>query len=376
MSIRRTIKENWITRKMPEGGLNSTLFTVLLLAFGSFLFLTNIFNARSWMPATGERVLIHHEYWRLWSALFAHGDLAHILGNLFLFIPFAFFLSSYFTLWLFPLVGFLLGGMINYLVIKTLPLETSLIGVSGVVYWMGALWMTLAFFIDRRETLLQRWLKVSGVSLVLFFPTTFLPEISYLSHFLGYILGVFTGIVVYILFKNRFKKAEIIQDINDDEAVFDWENFRVEDIHFKPLEESDFPLLNNWLSRDHVKNSCLGKFAITQGQESPSDHSYIVTIKQTPIGLIHCFKGKSLGSVSINQFIADKNLLGKGLGTSFIKKFCDELFNDNNVVAIESNPSASNGAAIRAYKKAGFVRQASLMTNEGAVVPMIKMRQA
>jgi rhomboid protease GluP len=175
MGIKKIIVENWITRKLPEQGNKTTLFLVTLLVVGSALFLNDIYHAGALMPASYETVVNKHQYYRLWTALFAHGDLEHIMSNLFLFIPFAYLLAHYFSLWLFPLIGFLLGGVINFIVVHYLGGNITIIGVSGVVYWMGAAWMSLSFFIDRRESMLARFLKLSGVSLILFFTTTFIP---------------------------------------------------------------------------------------------------------------------------------------------------------------------------------------------------------
>ncbi len=337
------------------------------------------------MPASALTVLKHHEYWRLWTALFAHGDLAHILGNLFLFVPFAYFLSRYFSLWLFPAIGFLLGGLINYIVIYNLPYpETTIIGVSGVVYWMGAVWMTLSFFIDRRETLIQRWLRVTGVSIVLFFPTTFLPEVSYLSHFLGYVFGVITGILVYFVYRKRFISAEVVEEINDDEVFMDWENFNVSNITFLPLEKKDFPMLFGWLNRDHVARVWGGP--ITQEEvdkkygerlESSYVRAFIVYVKEKPIGFIQSYEAENFprGVVGIDQFIADKNLIGRGIGSTFIKKFTDELLKDSEINSIITDPPSFNGMAIRAYKKAGFSKLGTIITPDGPAVLMLKKKE-
>lgn len=374
---------------MPEGGLSSTLCMVFLLALGTFLYLNDLFKAEAWMPASAVMVFKHHEYWRLWTALFAHADLAHILGNLFLFVPFAYFLSHYFSLWLFPLIGFLLGGLINFIVIKSMPESATIIGVSGVVYWMGATWMTLAFFIDRRETLTERFLKVTGVSIVLFFPTTFLPEVSYLSHFLGYIFGIFTGALVYFLFRKRFQQAEVIEVINEDETFFDWENFSIDKIFFKPLTEKDVPMVREWLSREHIFKNKIASYE--ERNKSENVNSYIVYFKELPIGFVQSYEAphyahyahpdqhahhahQAVGTYGIDGFIAEKKLLGKGIGSTFIKKFSDELLNKEEVDALVTELAVFNAPAIKAYKKAGFKRVENLHTSNGSFVLMIKKR--
>ncbi|MGZ3788805.1 MAG: GNAT family N-acetyltransferase [Bacteriovorax sp.] len=365
MGIRKVIKENWITRKMPEGGIKSTLFLVLLLMLGSSLYLNDLWGAGDWMPASAYHVLSKHEYWRLWSALFAHGDLSHILGNLFLFVPFAYFLSHYFSVWLFPFIGFLLGGLINFIVIQTLPMHATIIGVSGVVYWMGATWMSLAFLIDRREAPTQRFLKLTGVSIVLFFPTTFMAEVSYLSHFLGYVLGVVTGTVVYLLFRERFRRAEVIQEINENELYVDWENFSVENIVFRPVDKADVSLLHEWLGREHVAKNWRPK--------KENVFPFIVYLKEKPIGYIESYDVGE-GTLGVDLFLADKNLQNKGIGSTFLKKFTDLMLQKEGVLSIIATPTSFNAPAIRAFKKAGFRRMENRMTLDVPCVLMEKKK--
>lgn len=217
MEIKTYIKENWLTKEPTREGLNPTLYLMSLLLLASFIYLNNFFSSQSWMSASGEEVFAKKEWWRLWTTLFAHGDLPHILSNLFLFFPFSYFLIGYFGPYFFPLVGFLVGGLVNFIVLKTMPEHVSLIGVSGVVYWMGGAWITMSWLIDTRETFMRRLVKAGAVSLILFMPDSFKPEVSYMSHFLGYFFGVISAAIFYRLYKRKFKSAEVIEEICDDD---------------------------------------------------------------------------------------------------------------------------------------------------------------
>lgn len=215
--INIVMKENFLTKKPATNAINSTLIMVFLLLLGSYLYLNGFFHADEWMAASGERVFHKKEYWRAWSTLFAHGDLGHIASNLVLFIPFAYFLSGYFGVFFFPFIGFFIGGLINLIVLKTMPQEVWLIGVSGVVYWMGAAWITLSYLIDRRETRGKDLVKVIGISIILFVPDSFKVEVSYLSHFLGYFFGVLTGIIYYVLRRKKFRAADVYREIIEED---------------------------------------------------------------------------------------------------------------------------------------------------------------
>lgn len=361
MGMKKIIVENWITRKLPEGGHRSTLFLVSLLVAGTALFLNDVKGLGSLMPASFETVVVNHQYYRLWSALFAHADLEHIMSNLFLFVPFAYLLANYFSLWLFPLIGFFLGGLINLIVVHYLGGNINIIGVSGVVYWMGAAWMSLSFFIDRRESLLSRFIKLSGVSLILFFPTTFLPEVSYLSHFLGYLFGLFSGAVVYLLFRKRFLAAEIVHEVDEEKEYFDWENFDVNNLHFPDLTHEEVPVLKKWLERDHIARAFI-----------PRADARVLMIKSgvMPLGFLQLSPGHD-GQIRVEPFIADRRLLSRGLGSTILRKFTDEKDHEAGFMA---EVSPANGAAIRAFKKAGFIRSSTMFATGGPSVLLTKVK--
>jgi rhomboid protease GluP len=215
------ITETWLTRRPDKRALNVTLMFGLVLLFLSDCFFINDPKFNDWMPASGMQVFGHHEFWRLWTTLFAHADLGHLMGNSILFIPLTYLLSSYFGLFFLPLLGILLGGAINWMVLKTLPDQSILIGISGVVYWMGAIWLTLYVLIDRRQRLRRRFAYALFLSLLVFVPESYKPEISYLSHFLGFLLGVVSGLAVYGLFHRRFRAAEVTQVIEEEHDIFD-----------------------------------------------------------------------------------------------------------------------------------------------------------
>lgn len=203
------LKENWLTKKPREGAFFVTIFMTVLLSLGSVLYLNEQFWISKWIAANHENVFTQHQYWRLWSSLFAHGDLAHLLSNLLLFFPLSFFLVSYFGVGFFPLFGVLAGGLINFWVLSGMAAQTYLIGFSGVVYWMGSAWLTLYLLIERRESLRRRFAKVLFVSVVLFVPEAYKVEVSYLSHFYGYLLGIISAGGYYLLNRRRFLQAEV-----------------------------------------------------------------------------------------------------------------------------------------------------------------------
>lgn len=242
MEVKTYIKANWLTKNPKRDGLTPTLFLMSLLLASSFIYLNNLFSAPLWMSATGELVFQKHEWWRAWTTLFAHGDLSHIFGNLFLFFPFSYYLVAYFGYFFFPVFGFFAGGLVNLIVLQTMPASVGLIGVSGVVNWMGGAWLALSWLIDRRESTGRRILKVIAVTIVLFVPDSFKPEVSYLSHFLGYFAGLGSGILFYYLFKKKIDLEEIVEVIPEDENYVWGANleFYPEEQYFIDQQNEDF----------------------------------------------------------------------------------------------------------------------------------------
>lgn len=200
--------ETWLSRPSHPRAFDFSLFLLALLFLGSFAYLGNYLHAEEWMPATRAAVFERGEFWRTLTTLFAHADLAHILGNAFLFLPFSYFLSGFFGFGFFPLFGFFCGALVNAIVLLTMPPEASLIGVSGVLYWMGAAWLTLYLRIERHEPARRRWGKVIVVTAALFIPQTFEPQVSYLSHLLGFLFGIASGLGYFAIFRRKILAAE------------------------------------------------------------------------------------------------------------------------------------------------------------------------
>lgn len=229
MYLKSYISKNWLTQKISPWASTITLILVFLLIAISLYNWTSIHGKL--LTASYEQVYHQKEYWRLWTSLFVHADFLHLASNLFLFIPFAYFLTGFYSWWFFPVSAFLMGGVLNALVLLTLPLHVTLMGVSGVVYWMGASWMLLAFLIDKRESKKLRGLRLLAVTLMLFMPDTYQPQISYLSHGVGFILGLMMSSLYFHLQKEVFKKQEIIafKVVHDD-----YFPEQLEDIHSSP----------------------------------------------------------------------------------------------------------------------------------------------
>lgn len=209
MESRFVVVENWLTQKpRAYAGAMTFLLSLILFVMGSMA-LSGAFQLDQLLPASAGRIFQNHEYWRLWSALFMHADAGHLFGNVFLLLPFSYLLTAYYGALLFPVLGILMGGVVNFFVVRSLPAQVSLIGISGVVYWVAAAWLTLFVLVDTRKSLRRRFAIATVTSIVLLFPETYKQETSYYSHFLGYILGVISGIIFYLAKRKKILSKEV-----------------------------------------------------------------------------------------------------------------------------------------------------------------------
>lgn len=218
----KRIRETWLSRKpSPIAGMVAAI-SVLLLVIGAVAFLQNFHNAQEWMPASRELVFAKHQWWRLWTTLFAHADTGHLLSNLFLFFVMGYFLTGYFGILVFPLAAFAFGGFTNLLVLLSYPPEVKLIGASGIVYWLGGAWLGLYFLIDQKRTYFQRFLRAGGVALGVFWPATaFDPNVSYGAHLIGFVIGLAFGLLYYAYKKELFKSAIVYEWIVEEDEIDD-----------------------------------------------------------------------------------------------------------------------------------------------------------
>jgi len=215
------VRANRLTRKLKrQAAITAALSTFALIVAG-LSYWGDSWGAEKWMAASHDLVFKQHEWWRAWSTLFVHADFRHLLSNSLLFFILGSFVNGYFGWWAFPVIAFVVGGLTNIYVLAQMPGPILLIGVSGVVFWLGGFWLILYFLIDRRKTLLQRALRASGVGLALFMPAeAFDPSISYTTHLVGFFLGIICGLGFYLVNRRKIEREEIRETIfesDDDE---------------------------------------------------------------------------------------------------------------------------------------------------------------
>ena len=183
----------WLEQKPKGKDINPSLWIYLLCILCTGFAHHSAVPAGFWV--SNESIFSNHEYWRLLTALLVHADWGHLLANTPLLLIFSWYLRTYFGLIMFPTISIAAGVLTNLLTVYHYPESVRLVGASGMVYAMVAMWLVLYISFETRFTKITRFMRVSGFALVLMAPTTFKPETSYLAHGLGFLVGGVVGTV-------------------------------------------------------------------------------------------------------------------------------------------------------------------------------------
>jgi len=161
-------------------------------------------------------------------------------------------------------------------------------------------------------------------------------------------------------------------------------------IDFRLLTTADLPLLHEWLARPHVTEwwAPSPTLAELEAEHGPviagrePMRSYFAFTGDAPIGYVQWYvpalthadgwwlEEHDPGVRGIDQFLANADELGKGLGTRMISAFVRQLFDDPAVTRIQTDPDPRNARAIRCYEKVGFRAEREIETPDGRALLM------
>ena len=145
------------------------------------------------------------------TAVAVHTDIAHFFSNAIFLAFFSYLLFGYFGFWVFPVLGLALAGLTNYLSLLTYPPEVSLVGASGLVYWMVGFWLSMNLLVDRRVGLGKRVVRAVGIILVVLWPSTLQENVSYRTHAIGCALGIIAAVGVFQSRKEEIRSLETFE---------------------------------------------------------------------------------------------------------------------------------------------------------------------
>lgn len=153
---------------------------------------------------------------------------------------------------------------------------------------------------------------------------------------------------------------------------------------FRPITAADLPLVGRWLGEAHVREwwgDPDEQFALVSGDlDEPAMDQFIVLAGNRPIGYLQCYSltawntglgPQPEGTRGIDQFIGESDMIARGHGSAFIRAFVDEQLR-NGLPRIVTDPDPLNLRALRAYEKAGFVRDRIVETPDGPALLMVR----
>ena len=153
---------------------------------------------------------------------------------------------------------------------------------------------------------------------------------------------------------------------------------------FLPMTTADLPLIRRWLGEAHVREwwgDPDEQFLLVRGDlDEPAMDQFIVLAGERPFGYLQCYEltawntglgPQPEGTRGIDQFIGESDMIGHGHGPAFIRQFVDARFRQG-LPRMVTDPDPRNARALRAYEKAGFVRDRMVETPDGPALLMVR----
>lgn len=194
---------------------------ILALCFGfSSIYWNSVEPISRFLVARPENIFVDREYWRLITTIFVHGDLKHLLSNSIMLMVMSYYVYSHYGTKVYPLLSIFMGAIVNIFVLMTFEREISIVGISGVVYFLWGFWLYLFLRIQTQIRFTRRLMKVLIVGSFLLIPEAFEANVSHLAHFLGFVLGVLNALFYYSFNRDRIDSFERWEFVEDDEGDF------------------------------------------------------------------------------------------------------------------------------------------------------------
>jgi len=153
---------------------------------------------------------------------------------------------------------------------------------------------------------------------------------------------------------------------------------------FRPMTRADLPMVAGWLRAPEVVRwwgDPDEQYGLVSGDlDHPDMDQFIVALDGEAFAYIQCYRlstwNQGFGAQpaearGIDQFIGAPDLIGRGHGSRFIRQFVDELL-QKGTPRVVTDPDPDNPRAVRAYEKAGFVRDRLVETPDGTALLMVR----
>lgn len=208
MDVEKKFIRNYLSKQKYNSGKISAFF-ILTLCFVLSLFYWDTTSILSPILSANKKLVFETgEYWRLFTTSFIHGDIEHLMSNSLMLFILTYFVSAFYGSFISIGLGFIMGIVTNAVVIYQYGENTTLVGASGVIYYLWGFWLVLYVCITKHMSIFKRLIRVFGIFLILLVPTTYSPSTSYLAHYIGFAVGVVVGIIYYFFKRNKISSFE------------------------------------------------------------------------------------------------------------------------------------------------------------------------
>lgn len=220
-NIEKKFIRNYLTVQKFSSGKVAAWFVLTLCLVLSMFYWDSSSPISSYLSANPQLVFDNKEYWRLLTTTFIHGDIHHLMSNSLMLFILTYFVTAFYGSKVSIMLSYFMGMIINLIVLDQYQQNTTLVGASGIVYYLWGFWMSLYIGISKHLSFIKRLVRVGGIFLILLVPTSYSPNTSYMAHYLGYALGMIIGTIYYFINKKDLLKFElweyrVIEDVDDE----------------------------------------------------------------------------------------------------------------------------------------------------------------
>lgn len=220
-NIEKKFIRNYLSKQRFSSGKLAAWFVLTTCLVLSMFYWDPSSQISSYLSANPQSVFDKKEYWRLLTTIFIHGDIHHLMSNSLMLFILTYFVTAFYGAKISLILSYLMGMLINLIVLDQYQQNTTLVGASGIVYYLWGFWMSLYIGISKHLSFIKRLVRVGGIFLILLIPTSYSPNTSYVAHYLGYALGMVTGIIYFFINKTHLLKFElweyrVIEDVKNE----------------------------------------------------------------------------------------------------------------------------------------------------------------
>jgi rhomboid protease GluP len=175
----------WQSERSPF--LSATLLLIIANVLVYIVLLVVGDPSYYFLSQTGELFFGQHYYWQVFTSLFVHFDITHILWNMFGLYYFGKLNETHFSDPQFYVIYFISGLFGNVISLYLIPLDVPSGGASGAIFGLVGSYVAIA----RRA----RHLGVALVYAAIIFVSSSGPGMNIFAHLFGLVGGLIFGLV-------------------------------------------------------------------------------------------------------------------------------------------------------------------------------------